>query len=106
MKPDVTASTRFTSSSSHQTVGELVLCYYLLVAKQLSLARFASKRIIRTATNIKNKSEIKIDTKRKTKNITLPEQLINVIDKFHKLRIPLTDKYKTAHIPGLLQALQ
>jgi hypothetical protein len=68
LKTDVTASTRFTSSSSHQTVGELVLCYYLLVAKQLSLARFASKRIIRTATNIKNKSEIKIDTKRKTNN--------------------------------------
>ena len=80
MKPDVRASTRFTSSSSHQTAGELVLCYYLLVAKQLSLVRFSRKRIIRTATNIKNKSEIKIDIKRKTKNITLPEQLKNVID--------------------------
>jgi hypothetical protein len=77
-----------------------------LVAKQLRLVRFARKRIIRTATNIKNKSEIKIDIKRKTKNITLPEQLKNVIDKSHKLRIPLTDKYKTAHFPGLVQALQ
>jgi hypothetical protein len=80
LKPDVTESTRFTSSSSNQTVGELALCYYLLVAKQLSLVRFSRKRIIRTATNIKNKSEIKIDIKRKTKNITLPEQLKNVID--------------------------
>jgi hypothetical protein len=56
-----------------------------------------------TATNIKNKSEIKIDIKRKTKNITLPKHLI---DKSHKLRIPLTEKYKTAHFPGLFQALQ
>ena len=45
----------FTSSSSHQTVGELVLCYYLLVAKQLSLIRFSRKGIFRTALNIKNK---------------------------------------------------
>jgi hypothetical protein len=34
----------FTSSSSHQTVGELVLCNYLLVAKQLSLVRFSRKK--------------------------------------------------------------
>jgi hypothetical protein len=106
LKTDVTASTRFTSSSSHQTVGELVLCYYLLVAKQLNLIRFSRKKIIGTATNIKNKSEIKIDIKRKTKNITLPEQLKNLIDKAHKLRIPLTDIYKTSHFPGLVQALQ
>jgi hypothetical protein len=70
---------------------------YLLVAKQLSLIRFSRKRIVRTATNIKNKSEIKIDIKRKTKNITLPEQLNNLIDKSHKLRIPLTDIYKTIY---------
>jgi hypothetical protein len=84
----LTASTRFTSSSSHQIVGELVLYYYLLVAKQLSLIRFSRKRIIRTATNIKKQIRNKKNIKRKTKNITLPEQLQNVIDKSHKLRIP------------------
>jgi hypothetical protein len=37
-------------------------------------------------------------------NTTLPEQL-NVIDKSHKLTIPLTDICMTAHYPGLVQAL-
>jgi hypothetical protein len=39
-------------------------------------------------------------------NTTLPEQLKNVTDKSHKLTIPLTDIYMTAHFPGLAQALQ
>jgi hypothetical protein len=63
----------------------------------------SSKIINRTAANIKNKSEIKINIKLKTKNIALPKHLI---DKSHKLRIPLTDIYKTSHFPGLVQALQ